>query len=264
NGAGKTTVLRMLLSLVHPTSGEISVFGHHVEPGAPVLSRIGAFVEGAVFLPHVSGIDNLRLYWESTGRAVDDAHLDQVLDIAGLGDAVHRKVRTYSQGMRQRLAIAQAMLGLPELLVLDEPTNGLDPPQIHQMRQVLLEYAATGRTVIVSSHLLAEIEQTCTHVGVMHRGALVTSGPVDELVAADGGATFRVDLPDSAIEILRTEIGATALHREGNTIRAELGDADRADAVAALVHAGVAVEQVGPQRRLEDTFLQLVGEGGEQ
>src|SRR5699024_5883665 len=159
---------------------------------------ICTFVEGAGFLPHMSGMDNLRLYWASTGRATDDAHLDQVLEIAGLGDAVHRRVRTYSQGMRQRLAIAQAMLGLPELLVLDEPTNGLDPPQIHQMREVLLRYAATGRTVVISSHLLAEVEQTCTHVVVMHRGALVTSGAVDEVVSAGAAAAFRVDRPDAA------------------------------------------------------------------
>src|SRR5699024_8289992 len=100
NGAGKTTTLRMLLGLVRPTSGEIRVFGHRIRPGAPVLSRLGTFVEGAGFLPHMSGMDNLRLYWASTGRATDDAHLDQVLEIAGLGDAVHRRVRTYSQGMQ--------------------------------------------------------------------------------------------------------------------------------------------------------------------
>src|SRR5699024_10262283 len=200
NGAGKTTTLRMLLGLVRPTSGEIRVFGHRIRPGAPALSRLGTFVEGAGFLPHMSGLDNLRLYWASTGRVTGDAHLDQVLEIAGLGDAVHRRVRTYSQGMRQRLAIAQAMLGLPELLVLDEPTNGLDPPQIHQMREVLLRYAATGRTVVISSHLLAEVEQTCTHVVVMHRGALVTSGTVEEVVSAGGAAAFRVDSPHAALE----------------------------------------------------------------
>src|SRR5690606_25377266 len=169
NGAGKTTTLRMLMGLIHPDAGEIRIFGHRVTPGAPVLSRLGSFVEGPGFLPHLSGRANLELYWRATGRPLADAHLDEALEIAGLGAALDRPVRTYSQGMRQRLAIAQAMLGLPDLLVLDEPTNGLDPPQIAEMRRVLTRYAAGGRTVIVSSHLLAEVEQTCTHVVVMHR-----------------------------------------------------------------------------------------------
>ncbi|WP_229900763.1 alpha/beta fold hydrolase, partial [Streptomyces capoamus] len=122
NGAGKTTTLRMLMGLIRPDEGEIRVFGHAVRPGASVLSRVGAFVEGAGFLPHLSGRENLELYWRATGRPPEDAHLDEALEIAGLGDALTRAVRTYSQGMRQRLAIAQAMLGLPDLLILDEPT----------------------------------------------------------------------------------------------------------------------------------------------
>jgi ABC-2 type transport system ATP-binding protein len=260
NGAGKTTTLRMLMGLITPTAGDIRVFGHRITPGAPVLSRIGSFVEGSGFLPHLSGEENLRLYWDTTGRPREQAHFAQALEIAGLGDAVRRRVRTYSQGMRQRLAIAQAMLGLPELLVLDEPTNGLDPPQIHQMREVLQRYAATGRTVVVSSHLLAEVEQTCTHVVVMHRGALVASGEVSDIVAAGGEATFRVDRPEAAVEALRAVGGVTGVGIEGNLVHADLDGMARADAVAALVRAGVAVEQAGPRRRLEDAFLQLVGE----
>jgi ABC-2 type transport system ATP-binding protein len=183
NGAGKTTTLRMLMGLILPDAGEIRIFGHVVTPGAPVLSRLGSFVEGPGFLPHLSGRANLELYWRATGRPMADAHLREALDIAGLGAALDRAVRTYSQGMRQRLAIAQAMLGLPDLLVLDEPTNGLDPPQIAEMRRVLTRYADDGRTVIVSSHLLAEVEQTCSHVVVMHRGRLVANGPVSELLS---------------------------------------------------------------------------------
>jgi ABC-2 type transport system ATP-binding protein len=182
NGAGKTTVLRMLMGLIHPTEGELRVFGHRVEPGAPVLSRLGAFVEGPGLLPHLSGRENLELFWRATGRPAADAHLETALEVAGLGDDVDRRVKTYSQGMRQRLSIAQAMLGLPELLVLDEPTNGLDPPQIREMREVLRTYADTGRTVIVSSHLLAEVERTCTHVVVMHRGRLVAAGELGAFV----------------------------------------------------------------------------------
>jgi len=185
------------------------VFGHRVAAGSPVLSRIGSFVEGSGFLPHLSGAANLRLYWAATGRPARAARFDEALEIAGLGTAVHRRVGAYSQGMRQRLAIAQAMLGLPDLLVLDEPTNGLDPPQIHAMREVLRGYAAGGRTVLVSSHLLAEVEQTCSHIVVMHCGRLVAAGTVADIAAGEGGATT-----------------------------------------------------VGPRRRLEDAFLQLVGEDG--
>ncbi|HVV10299.1 alpha/beta fold hydrolase [Amycolatopsis sp.] len=262
NGAGKTTTLRMLMGLITPTEGEIKVFGHRVSAGAPVLSRIGSFVEGSGFLPHLSGESNLRLYWDATGRPAGKAHFTEALEIAGLGDAVHRKVRTYSQGMRQRLAIAQAMLGLPELLVLDEPTNGLDPPQIHQMREVLQRYAATGRTVVVSSHLLAEVEQTCSHVVVMHRGALVASGLVADIAAAGGEATFRVDDAEAAADALRSFDGVSTVDVEGDLVHADLDGMPRAEAVAALVRAGVAVEQAGPRRRLEDAFLRLVGEDG--
>ncbi|MGP3929777.1 CocE/NonD family hydrolase [Nonomuraea sp. KM88] len=184
NGAGKTTTMRMMMGLIQPDGGEIRIFGERVTPGAPVLSRLGSFVEGPGFLPHLSGRDNIELYWAATGRPVADAHFDEALEIAGLGKALERAVRTYSQGMRQRLAIAQAMLGLPDLLVLDEPTNGLDPPQIREMREVLKRYARDGRTVIVSSHLLAEVEQTCSHVVVMHRGKLVSAGPVSLLLSS--------------------------------------------------------------------------------
>jgi ABC-2 type transport system ATP-binding protein len=260
NGAGKTTTLRMVMGLVHPTGGTMRVFGHKVYPGAPVLSRVGSFVEGPGFLPHLSGKANLELYWAATGRPAAQAHVTESLEIAGLGDAVHRRVRTYSQGMRQRLAIAQAMLGLPDLLVLDEPNNGLDPPQIHQMREVLRRYAATGRTVLVSSHLLAEVEQTCDHVVVMHRGRLVAAGSVEVIVAGGGEATFRVDDPEAAASVLRSINGVEGVTVDGPTVHANLDGLPRSQALGALVKAGVAGEQAGPRRRLEDAFLQLVGE----
>lgn len=186
NGAGKTTTMRMVTGLIRPSAGTVHVFGEPVQAGAAPLSRIGAFIEGPGFLPHLSGRQNLDLYWRASGRD-DDPQLEAVLEIAGLGPAIDRRVRTYSQGMRQRLGIAQAMLGMPQILLLDEPTNGLDPPQIREMRQVITEYARTGRTVIVSSHLLAEVEQTCTHVVVMHRGRLIAEGRVDELLAGRAG-----------------------------------------------------------------------------
>jgi ABC-2 type transport system ATP-binding protein len=264
NGAGKTTVLRMLMGLVRPTAGSVSAFGEPIGPGAPVLARIGAFVEGPGFLPHLSGAENLRLYWAATGRPAADAHVEEALEIAELGAALDRRVGTYSQGMRQRLAIAQAMLGLPDLLVLDEPTNGLDPPQISTMRDVLRRYAKRGRTVVVSSHLLAEVEQTCTRVVVMHRGEVVADGTVEEIIAGGGAATFTVDAPERAAAVLTDLAGVRSVEvvdgSGSGTVHAELNGTPRAEAVRALVDAGVEVAAAGPRRRLEDAFLQLVGE----
>ncbi len=181
NGAGKTTTLRMLMGLIFPTEGSIYMDGKAVYPGSPALANLGSFVEGPGFLPHLTGRENLDLYWKSIGRT-GDKYLDEVISITKLGTALDKKVRSYSQGMRQRLAIAQAMLGMPDLLVLDEPTNGLDPQQIAEMRQVLKDYAKTGRTVIVSSHLLAEVQQTCSHVVLMHRGKLIAFGPMKKIL----------------------------------------------------------------------------------
>ncbi len=260
NGAGKTTTLRMVMGLITPTAGEIRVFGHKVEPGSAILSRIGSFVEGSGFLPHLSGKANLELYWKATARPEKDAQLAEALEIAGLGKAINRRVRTYSQGMRQRLAIAQAMLRLPDLLLMDEPTNGLDPPQIHAMREVLRRYAATGRTVLVSSHLLSEVEQTCSHVVVVHLGKTIASGTVDELVAASGEMVFGVDDTEAAVAVLRELADDIELTEAG--VQADLGDRPAAEVVAALVGAGVAVNSAAPRNRLEDVFLALIGASG--
>jgi ABC-2 type transport system ATP-binding protein len=258
NGAGKTTTLRALMGLIRPDAGTITIFGRQVHAGSPALSRLGAFVEGPGFLPHLSGRANLDMYWRATGRPADGAGLAQVLEIAGLGTAVDKPVRTYSRGMCQRLAIAQAMLGLPDLLVLDEPMNGLDPPQIRQMRDVLTGYAAGGRTVILSSHMLAEVELTCTDVVVMHLGRRVAAGPVSE-VAGDGGAVV-IGTPEPAraraVLAALPGIEGASLHPDG--VLLHLGGQPASVAVAALVGAGVAVDRVVPHRRLEDAFLALI------
>ncbi|MFD9486023.1 alpha/beta fold hydrolase [Streptomyces sp. NPDC059991] len=261
NGAGKTTTLRMLMGLIRPDSGEVRVFGHAIRPGAPVLSRVGAFVEGAGFLPHLSGRANLELYWQATGRPAEDSHMAEALEIAGLGDALSRAVRTYSQGMRQRLAIAQAMLGLPDLLILDEPTNGLDPPQIREMRDVMIRYAQGGRTVIVSSHLLSEVEQSCTHLVVMDRGRLIQAGPVAEITG--GGDTLLVTVDGPVTEVLADKvtalpgIGAATRTDEGMLVRLE--GATATELITELVRLDVPLTGVGPHRRLEDAFLTLIG-----
>jgi ABC-2 type transport system ATP-binding protein len=261
NGAGKTTTLRMLMGLIRPDEGGIRVFGEAVRPGAPVLSRIGSFVEGAGFLPHLTGRQNLDLYWQATGRPAQDAHLSEALEIAGLGTALDRAVRTYSQGMRQRLALAQAMLGLPDLLILDEPTNGLDPPQIREMREVMIRYAAGGRTVIVSSHLLSEVEQSCTHLVVMDRGRLVTAGPVADIVGSADTVLVGVEgeLAQDTVDVVAALPGVAAAVREEDGLLAVLDGATPAALVAELVRLGVPVTRVGPHRRLEDAFLTLIG-----
>ncbi|MEW2584605.1 alpha/beta fold hydrolase [Streptomyces virginiae] len=261
NGAGKTTTLRMLMGLISPDAGEIRVFGHAVRAGAPVLSRVGAFVEGAGFLPHLTGRANLELYWQATGRPAEASHMAEALEIAGLGDALERAVRTYSQGMRQRLAIAQAMLGMPDLLILDEPTNGLDPPQIREMRDVMIRYAAGGRTVIVSSHLLSEVEQSCTHLVVMDRGQRVAAGEVAEITG--GGDTLLVTLAEPVDEVAVEKVAA--LEGVGSVVAADDGllvrleGATAAGLIAELVRLEVPVSGVGPHRRLEDAFLTLIG-----
>ncbi|MFI1190216.1 alpha/beta fold hydrolase [Streptomyces californicus] len=265
NGAGKTTTLRMLMGLITPDAGEIRVFGQAIRPGAPVLSRVGAFVEGAGFLPHLSGRANLDLYWQATGRPAEDAHIDEALEIAGLGDALARAVRTYSQGMRQRLAIAQAMLGLPDLLILDEPTNGLDPPQIREMRDVMIRYAAGGRTVIVSSHLLSEVEQSCTHLVVMDRGRLVQAGPVAEITGSGDMilVTTAEEVPEPLAEKVAAlpGIGSAARTDDRHGLLVRLDGATTARLVADLVRLDVPVTGVGPHRRLEDAFLTLISRG---
>ncbi|TDB70792.1 alpha/beta fold hydrolase [Micromonospora sp. KC723] len=260
NGAGKTTTLRVLMGLTQPTAGEIYVFGHRLVPGSPVLSRIGALVEGPGFLPHLSGLENLRAYWRATGRPWEDAHFDEALEIAGLGASVHRRTKNYSHGMRQRLAIAQAMLGLPELLVLDEPTDGLDPPQIAEMRRVLQRYATDGRAVLVSSHLLAEVEQTCTHAVVVNKGRIVASGPVGEIVGESPSVLFEVSDQAAAREVLGRLDGVRVLPDGDGQLVVDTNGTARSEVVAELVRAGVGVDRVVPRRRLEDAFLALVGE----
>ena len=262
NGAGKTTTLRALMGLLHPQAGTITIFGRRVHPGSPALSRLGSFVEGPGFLPHLSGRANLDLYWRATGRPPDGAHLTEVLEVAGLGAAIDRRVRAYSRGMCQRLAIAQAMLGMPDLLVLDEPMNGLDPPQIREMRDVLLRYAADGRTVILSSHLLGEVEQTCTHVVVMHEGRRLAAGPVAELIGEAGALMVGTPEPEHAVAVLCAMDGIDGAEPHPDGVLVHHDGVPPSAVVAALVGAGVPVERVGPSRRLEDAFLALIAAPG--
>jgi ABC-2 type transport system ATP-binding protein len=260
NGAGKTTIMRMLLGLVHPTAGEARVFGEPIRPGAPVLRRVGALVDSPGFVPHLSGLANLEMFWKSGGQDLPEAHLEEALAIADLGDAIRRRYRTYSHGMRQRLGVAQALLGQPDLLVLDEPTSGLDPQQMREIRELVGRVAAQGTTVLLSSHLLSEVEQVCDHVAVMNRGTVVQAGSVSELTGAVSMAYLEVDDRPAARQVLCRLPGVRRVTDDGGGLSVELDGATRQSVVAALVRAGVGVETVTSRRRLEDAFIALLEE----
>ncbi len=258
NGAGKTTTLRVLVGLLRPGAGTVRVLGTTMTPSNPVLARVGTMIEHAEFVPFLSGMRNLKIHWQEAGGKWADADLDTALAIADLGDAINRKVKTYSQGMRQRLGIARALLGRPEVLVLDEPTNGLDPGEIREVRDLLGRLAAKGVTVLLSSHLLAEVEQVCSHVVVMDRGRLVAAGTIAELTAAAGSVYFGVDDVDRAEAVLGAYAGVRSVQAQPPGLVVQVDGVPRSDLVAALVDADVGVDTVESSHRLEDAVLGLV------
>ena len=260
NGAGKTTALRMLVGLVRPSGGRAELFGERVTPSAPVLSRVGVLVENPGFVPHLSGMANLQLYWQAGGRGLATARLDRALDVAGLGPAIDRRVKTYSLGMRQRLALAQALLGDPELVILDEPTNGLDPAQMREVREAIRALAAEDVTVLLSSHLLAEVEQICTSAAVMDRGRLVFAGPVANLLGRSTSVRFEVDDRTKATTLLQAAAGVKQVTSDASGLLVAVDAAETPDLVELLVRGGVRITQVVSQRRLEDAFMDLLAE----
>jgi ABC-2 type transport system ATP-binding protein len=189
NGAGKSVTLKILLGLVRPSAGSVALFGEVVRPGAPVLGRVGALVDGPGFVPHLSGVANLRLAWRMTGCPGGEAGLDEAVGRSSLGEAIDRPYRTYSHGMRYRLGLAQALLGRPDLLILDEPTTGLDPAHIVEVRAAITKAAAEGAGVLLSSHQLDEVEHLCSHAVVMRSGRLLAAGRVRDLIGGSGTLT---------------------------------------------------------------------------
>jgi ABC-2 type transport system ATP-binding protein len=263
NGAGKTTTLRVLMGLERASSGTIRLFGSPVGASAPQLERVGAMVEEAAFVPHLSGLRNLRLWWEAGGRSFREADLDGSLAVAGLGSAIDRRVRTYSQGMKQRLGFARALLSRPELLVLDEPTNGLDPGEIREIRELIARLTEQGTTVLLSSHHLTEVEQVCSHLIVMDHGRLVAQGTVSELVGASGSVYVEVDDPVRARSILEAMPAVALVTRQGRGLAVEMSGGRRSDLAAALISRGLQLETIMPTQRLEDAFLHLL-DGGDR
>ncbi len=263
NGSGKTTVVRMLLGLVFATDGEIEVLGAPVPSRVrEVLPDIGALVEGPAAYGHLSGRRNLTLL-DAAGpggrRSSRTGRIDDALTRVGLGGIDDRPVKAYSLGMRQRLGLAAALLVPRRLLVLDEPTNGLDPGGIHEVRALLAELTAGGTTVFMSSHLLVEIEATCDRVGILDRGRLLVEDSIDSLRAPTGHVL--VDTPDTDRALALLDGRVTARTGERLAVRA----GDPAELTAYLVGQGLRVNGVSVERRsLEDVVLKLVSTGSDR
>ena len=269
NGAGKTTTIRMALGLIHPTSGDVEVLGERVTTDRGPMRRVGALVEEPAFWKYLSGRRNLEYFARAGGRGVDTdrrlARVDVCLSIVGLTEAAHKRVKAYSQGMRQRLGIGLALLGEPELLMLDEPTNGLDPTGMREIRQLLRELTNGGTTVFVSSHLLSEVEAMCDRVGVMAQGRILAEGAPGTLRGAADRLRVEVDDVVRATEIAGGLAGATAASldvsaRGAGAITLTLQEGlSPAEVNAALVRAGIRVSALVPVGdTLEDVFLHLV------
>ncbi|RKT88450.1 ABC-2 type transport system ATP-binding protein [Saccharopolyspora antimicrobica] len=264
NGSGKTTTIRMLLGLTAPSSGTVELLGHQLpEHAGRVLPRVGALVEGPGFHPFLSGRENLLrcavMEPALRGPEIRDV-VEQALERVGLSAAAGRRYRGYSLGMKQRLGLAAALLVPRDLVVLDEPTNGLDPAGTREIRRIIAELHASGTTVLVSSHLLSEIEATCTHVAVLHRGSLVAQGELAGMLEA-GAPHLLVSTSDTdgAVRALRDK--SLKAREESGWIRVELTGAESDEVIAMLVHSGVPVREARRSRTgLEDLFARLTEE----
>jgi ABC-type multidrug transport system ATPase subunit len=264
NGSGKTTLVRMLLGLVYATSGEIEVLGRRMPRHArEVLPRIGALIEEPAAYPHLSGRANLALLdaaGPGSARRTRRRRVDEALEQVGLGGVDRRPVKTYSLGMRQRLGLAGALIRRPRLLVLDEPGNGLDPHGIRDLRELLIGLNEAGVTIFLSSHLMAEVEQLCTRVGVLDAGRLVLQEDLAALRAPTGFVV--VDTPDAdrAVALLDGQVE----RREGHQLVVRSGAGDAAALNARLVAAGLRISAIGPhQRTLEEIVLSVTGTGSD-
>jgi ABC-2 type transport system ATP-binding protein len=266
NGSGKTTTIRMLLGLIHPSAGDINLLGGEM-PGAAAaaLQRVGALVEGPAFHLYLSGRANLRRLDAADALAdprTSRRRIDAALERVGLLSAATKRYRAYSLGMRQRLAIAGALLMPRELLVLDEPTNGLDPQGTREVRSLISELNGDGATIFVSSHLLSEVEQVCTHVGVMRAGTLVAQGPIGDVTSAFAPiAWVRTTRPDLAATVLE-DLGMDEVTALSDGAHGLLGQLPADLVVASLVRADVPVTEFLVRRpSLEDEFIALTGAG---
>ena len=259
NGAGKTTTMRMLLGLVRPTSGSAEVLG--LRPGDPAaLGRIGMLVETPAFYPYLSGRDNLRVM--ARYRGVADAAVEKVLRAVDLFDRSGDKFSKYSLGMKQRLGVASAMLGDPELLILDEPTNGLDPAGVSDMRRLIRALADAGHTVLLSSHMLAEVQQLCDRAGVISKGKFVAEGTVAEL-RGHGALMVSAQPQEEALRHAERILGSQRVSVVGDQLRLDAEPEDAARINRELVTAGLDVTELRwAEKDLEDVFFEMTGSSG--
>lgn len=257
NGAGKTTTLRMLLGLIKPSSGKAQVLGEN--PGSLAsLSKVGALVESPAFYPYLSGRDNLRVMARYSG--VSKSRITEVLERVELSGRARDKYKKYSLGMKQRLGVAAALLKDPELLILDEPTNGLDPKGMADMRDLIRGLGRGERTVLLSSHLLGEVEQICDRVGVIQKGKLVAEGTVGELRGA-ADLLVRVEPLEEALEIAKRLAGVEEVTKTGGMLRFTADSERAAEINAKLVSAGLRVSEIRPsEQSLEEVFMELTNE----
>jgi ABC-2 type transport system ATP-binding protein len=265
NGAGKTTTIRMLLGLIAPTSGTVELLGRDVSRDGPrVLPRVGALVEQPALYPYMSGRNNLRSGGDALG-GVGEARIDAVVELVGLRGRDRDRVRGYSLGMKQRLGLALALLSDPELVILDEPTNGLDPAGIVEMRDLLRRLAAQGKTIFLSSHVLAEVQQICTRVAIVNLGRLVVESSVEELIRGHGEFVVAVDRPAEVLALIRAQDWGTRARLDaGGRIVTPAPDAQAAALNLFLVRAGFVpgeIRELAPD--LEDVFLRLTGPTGD-
>jgi ABC-2 type transport system ATP-binding protein len=257
NGAGKTTTLRMLLGLAEPSAGRALIFDKPYARLAKPALRIGAVLEATDFHPGRSGRDHLRTLGAAVG--VPDTRIDEVLALVELASAARRRVKSFSLGMRQRLGLAAALLGDPELLILDEPANGLDPEGVHWLRDFLRDFAASGRTVLISSHVLAEVAQTVDQVLIINRGRLVIESPLEQLTARLGGAVrIRTPEPDRLEAALRSRL-IDVTHSNEHALLAHGANSEQIGDIAFA--AGVPIHELATEASsLEDVFLELTAE----
>jgi len=261
NGSGKTTTMSMLLGLVSPTSGTFCLLGHDTRRGwQEALHHIGAIVESPSFYPYLSGRMNLRYFQGVIGRG-GSKDIERLLDLVGLSSRAHSKFSTYSQGMKQRLSIAYAMLGDPDLLFLDEPTNGLDPAGMAEVRELIRHLSAEGRTVLLSSHLLHEVEQVCDRVAILSRGRLIAQGAIRDLLQQRGAVRLTSTDNTKAAAVISALPWVTAVTVENGYLVAEAPPERSWELTKALAEQGVSVKEMAPvQVSLERYFLEVTGD----
>ncbi len=262
NGSGKTTTLGMVLGIIHPDKGHISLAGSQTP--AQLLAarrRVGGILEQPNFYPHLSGYDNLRIaagIKSLSGQAIAANEIDRVLALVKLGTFKSREFRHYSLGMKQRLALASALIGQPELLILDEPTNGLDPEGMQEIRELILALAADGLTILLSTHMLNEVERTCTHTGIIKNGVLLMSCKVDELLRAPDNYRLETEHLQDLIEELHRYPGAATVSAQQDHVIVQLSDRNPARLNQHLALKGIYLSSLVPiSHSLEQVFLQL-------